>query len=842
MKTAARMRWLALWSALLCSGLVACSDDTVKQNNGATRCQAGEVENPITGECTPQRRNPGPDIGPNNANNQRPDMDMGGPNRPDLPPADMPPTMVDLGDAERCAANIDSDGDGLTNSCECRLGTNPGSSDTDGDGLPDGFEDQNKNCRVDAGETHPLQADTDGDGLLDGYEVRKGLNPLAIDTDGDGISDGVEDATCLDPLKVDTDGDGLSDSEEDLNKDGRIGVCPEPPRRWEAACAQGELDPCNADSDGDGTPDGEEVSALGCREEYLTNLPQPKLISSAAGDYQLAISTAVAEASVTGLAAGTHAHAFNHRAETYAGFVAAMPKLQGANNVEATRDALLTRIRQTYPSASLAASGRRSFTHDNYNALVGLKVDLGQAGRPDTERDRAMRAVLASAQAAHTLNDTYNASVGNLVLIMTLVERNNTIIASGAVVSDALHQSRSLPTAFLVDDATSASNLATAGAMLEPNCVSYRVNERPSVDFIWVIDGSGSMQDENRLVANYANDFAQILTASNLDWRLGVVSSNCDGIDQDMAVPANVRQLFGNKCTVPPLPFPVPIPMGRYKNGMLCDKDGAFFTTDPNKFKECVNEIARQSITSEHTATISTAAIGRALPRQANNPQKLRPEAATVVISVTDEFDDLVQSEMGWRDAGGSGDPPHDPTLSGPIDFARLDRVVQPFVDYLLSPEVRATLFGIFWVPGQPCSTASEAAVGIQRFVDKTGGTSGNICSGMLQNLMRNIAIAAAGLASGLRVQGVPVTPTIKVRVGDVAAQQVLEPARSREQGWDYDVVTNAVVFNGQNPPRTNDRVVITYMRWQGSTRVCMSNSDCNSGLQKQRCVDGICI
>ena len=132
--------------------------------------------------------------------------------------------------------------------------------------------------------------------------------------------------------------------------------------------------------------------------------------------------------------------------------------------------------------------------------------------------------------------------------------------------------------------------------------------------------------------------------------------------------------------------------------------------------------------------------------------------------------------------------------------------------------------------------------MGIQRMVDKTGGASGNICGGNLQNMLRQIAIAATGLASGLRVQGVPVTPTIKVRVGDVATQTVLEPMRSRDQGWDYDVVTNAVLFNGQNPPRTNDRVVITYLRWQGSTQMCTANSDCPNNIQKQQCVQGVCI
>ena len=44
---------------------------------------------------------------------------------------------------------VDSDRDGLTDAEEALLGTDPGNSDTDGDTLPDGYEDRKKNCRLD---------------------------------------------------------------------------------------------------------------------------------------------------------------------------------------------------------------------------------------------------------------------------------------------------------------------------------------------------------------------------------------------------------------------------------------------------------------------------------------------------------------------------------------------------------------------------------------------------------------------------------------------------------------------------------------------------------------------
>lgn len=161
----------------------------------------------------------------------------------------------------------DHDLDGLTSLEEYHLGTHPKQSDSDGDGLPDGYEVgfphlsplafDNIQADIDfdglselqefQNKTHTLKADSDGDGLSDGKEVRiHQTNPLLQDTDGDGLSDWAEVSNHnTNPLSWDTDGDLLPDGWEI-----QYGLNPR-----SASGANG----ANGDPDGDGLSNFQEM-------------------------------------------------------------------------------------------------------------------------------------------------------------------------------------------------------------------------------------------------------------------------------------------------------------------------------------------------------------------------------------------------------------------------------------------------------------------------------------------------------------------------------------------------------------------------------------------------------
>lgn len=174
--------------------------------------------------------------------------------------------------------------------------TDPTNPDTDGDGIPDGVEDANRNGWVDGDglpmprtatrsqyathrpnvgdwpnnvrdswetwqETSPTKADSDEDGLLDGFGEDKNFNGrIDGDTNNNRIYDAGEAWTETDPLKADTDGDGLPDGWEvshglDPLDNGTDNL------RTAAANDGNPSQGANGDPDGDGFTNAQELAA-----------------------------------------------------------------------------------------------------------------------------------------------------------------------------------------------------------------------------------------------------------------------------------------------------------------------------------------------------------------------------------------------------------------------------------------------------------------------------------------------------------------------------------------------------------------------------------------------------
>jgi len=164
----------------------------------------------------------------------------------------------------------DTDHDGLNDLAELQHGTSPVNGDTDGDGIPDGKE-------VGIG-TDPLDRDSDGAGSCDIQELEHGTDPTnpaddlaALDLDCDGLTDPQERAAGTNPARWDTDGDGLTDAEELALATDPLSMDTDKDASLDAQEVEDGTDPLvndtffptfleNRDTDGDGLSDLDEYS------------------------------------------------------------------------------------------------------------------------------------------------------------------------------------------------------------------------------------------------------------------------------------------------------------------------------------------------------------------------------------------------------------------------------------------------------------------------------------------------------------------------------------------------------------------------------------------------------
>ena len=149
--------------------------------------------------------------------------DSDGDGMPNELPGDYDPTNPD---APGLVEDTDDDNDGLSDTNESEIGTNPLNPDTDGDGMCDGPVASPPDC-VAGPDAFPLDpagdTDTDGDGNPDTLNPPSNSDPALVedlDDDGDGLDDVNETGTGIynsstdtgtDPLDPDTDNDGICD-------------------------------------------------------------------------------------------------------------------------------------------------------------------------------------------------------------------------------------------------------------------------------------------------------------------------------------------------------------------------------------------------------------------------------------------------------------------------------------------------------------------------------------------------------------------------------------------------------------------------------------------------------
>ncbi len=546
-----RLFWVALASALVS----ACSCTTATKCKDFTDCTSGQVC--VMGEC---RATIGTGSGPGNGGGGG-----GGSGGGNTSGGGAGGGMVVVGcDPNGGAANLakDTDCDGLSDAEEYGtdyngLKTDPCNADTDGDGIPDGVEvgklvsvaatctftpDADPNSK-----TNPTLADSDGDAVKDGVEDANHdgrrqpteTDPVRKDTDCDGFSDGEElamAAGCVtDGTKRDTDGDGLPDGVEGgLQPVGADPTgCTYTVGTYDADSST-KTNACNADTDGDGIQDGAEDTNLNGRVDMgelnpnnpadgtgvaqqacaTQNLRPVTFHSSGVSDVQLALVPEFAEVSAVSGPAGEAGYVFFDPSLKIAGL--ALSKVPaGADGTAEEADG---RAKITGTSGALTQTFT---TWDTFSGSVRAIYDVSGTTDLKTRLNDIAKNYLGM-NATGLLAGVAGVN-GPFKIVAEYVRRTATRgVVVIAIIPANLYTGQAL---FRVDDAAGGTSLAQFGDYANTQCEVFAASVNQQVDFLWVVDDSGSMQSSQTAVGNAGALFGAKLVNAGLDWRAAGVTT-----------------------------------------------------------------------------------------------------------------------------------------------------------------------------------------------------------------------------------------------------------------------------------------------------------------------------
>jgi hypothetical protein len=737
---------------------------------------------------------------------------------------------------------------------DATLQTSPVKADSDNDGLLDGVEDRNHNGKVDDDETHPLFLDSDCDGLRDGptsgsvkgedldasgTREASETDPRHFDTDGDGISDGVEvgattnldtanctgifrpdsnPGTTTDATNPDSDGDGVSDGAEDTNQNGSVDL--------------GELDPRSSDASG---PAGQVCTA--------NNLRPVTFQSEEGADIKLALPPTFTE--VTQIKSGTEVKGLiGYDSTTKVAFLAFR------RPAPATSTTALGDEEELQPAIASkgALSNRTAQAFKTWEGFEAVQAFYDQAGTTTDLKRRTDQLVDALVPGSTGRLSSAAAGVtGNFRLQSLFVHRSNqsvVVVIAVAPLAGVTAGNRSTPAAFSIKDLSDGSALAQFGEPTAVQCERFQLPQA-KVDFLFVVDDSGSMKTSQLSLAATAQSAADALNASSMDWRMAMVTSAYHvGVDGDGPNVARLRRFTrnvskvkswltenstcsattGGTCSLPAAPESAPCPGGTTEGA-----NGGCWVGLGGNGSEGLLGAARKAIDDMTPGTEPTASESSTLARK----------DATLVVVLLGDADDQTTGYTTTAENCGTG---------GSKDKAGSQCVnVSQFIEFfgnrteVLVPKNKTgkqiSVHGIVCPAGKACGcsegvtcTTTQSsrefnplpANGPQRHatvVNATGGVLGSILDTASIGASMDAIISDAIGNAGYKTLKPPIGASIKVAMENVRDPAVCTASgnipRSTVNGFDFDGSARTLSFFGACRPASDaTQVAVSYQYW----------------------------
>jgi hypothetical protein len=303
------------------------------------------------------------------------------------------------------------------------------------------------------------------------------------------------------------------------------------------------------------------------------------------------------------------------------------------------------------------------------------------------------------------------------------------------------------------------------------------------VDVIFVIDGSGSMSEEQDNVASNLSRFLQTAELLDNDFQIGVVHLDLQDDHRFNGENYPAGRLIGN----PPFLTPnTPNLLGEFQNRVRL---GAVGGSQEAGLEATRIALTDPFITTEGTACNSDNDCEAPYPSCMRgmcgglNQGFLREDASLEIVIFSDEEDQSTPTPNFYVDFFRS------------IKGFRNDSLMH--VSCIVGADVRTN------TPGACTSNNGDADAG-RRYAEvcqATGGTVGSICASDFGPFLQNIGNRAFGLRVEFFLSRVAEPATVQVRVNGSA----------RPTGWAYDGATNSVVFERNTVPQPGDEIEVEY-------------------------------
>jgi hypothetical protein len=348
---------------------------------------------------------------------------------------------------------------------------------------------------------------------------------------------------------------------------------------------------------------------------------------------------------------------------------------------------------------------------------------------------------------------------GELTVVLHDKQQTGVVLAlaSTAGFSDAV--------SFRLDDLAGGSALGLSTDAPEDNCETFTVDgEGRKVDFVWVVDDSGSMASSQLAVATVGNTAATRIQMSAVDFRAAGVSTG--DYPTDFA--------------------------GSFRDWTVDTEKMLGWFAGPNSWG------TSGSGTEEGFAGLRAFIEGTAKHGDAPVPGPFRDDSEVHVIFLSDTDDQSLWSPQNMYDYLRARFPRRHIVAHG-----------------IVCPE-----------DGQTCGDTAVTAPGkYHTLVRQTGGVLANIRifnpPMVTPDLAAQQAAAIAAIArsvvngAGFQLRRRAITASVRVATSATVGEcNNADIPRDVENGWDLDPITGKVSFNGACVPQAGSIAVISYQSW----------------------------